>query len=113
MPVRVDRTFEPSSRYCFDLGECSLANGYAQLDTGKDAHYYGTWINPFLLRIVCYCEGDVTRTQTDSAAELIEEVRRIKQWNEDNGHRFIGIDPGFNQRIAEAFRQVGLGEFLS
>ena len=48
-------------RYQFDWGECSTANGYAQVDTKQDAWYYGTWANPETFTIVSYAEGSSER----------------------------------------------------
>ena len=45
-----ETSFEPSDRYQFDSGECSAANGYAQIDTGQDAWYFGQWANPHDLK---------------------------------------------------------------
>lgn len=41
--MKTIRTFAPGERYDFDFGECSYANGWAQIDTRQDASYYGTW----------------------------------------------------------------------
>jgi hypothetical protein len=40
------RGFEMTNRYTFDFGTCSPQNGFAQVDTGQDAYYFGTWANP-------------------------------------------------------------------
>ena len=32
-------------RYYFDGQACRSENGWAQVDTDQDAHYFGTWAN--------------------------------------------------------------------
>lgn len=97
--IHIQRGFNPSDRYTYDFGQCTTGNGWAQIDTSQDASYFGTWINPELRQILCYCEGDVTVQTADTDTELVDEVMRIKTWNEEQGHRFLGIDPGFNEAL--------------
>lgn len=99
-------------RYAFDFDVCSIARGYAQVDTSQDAWYYGTWANPFEKKIVSYCEGDITVQQCESPQEFVEEIRAIRDWNVENGHKFLGIDPGFNPDLRKEFVALGLLEFL-
>jgi len=106
------RSFEPANRYKYDFGACTSGKGFAQIDTSQDASYYGTWANPFDLIIISYCEGDVTIQKTDIAKEFVDEIFKIKSWNDEYGHRFIGIDPGFNVELKNRFVELGLGEFL-
>ncbi len=87
-------------------------NGFAQVDTGQDASYYGTWASPSKLAIVNYVEGDVITTIADNSTEFVEEMRKLKAWNEESGHGFKGIDPGFNEPLAEEFKALGLGDML-
>ena len=104
--------FQPSDRYTYDFGCCSVSKGFAQVDTSQDASYYGTWANPEKLQILCYCEGDVTLRTADSPEEFAEALLEMKAWNEESGHRFIGIDTGCNDALSERFRSIGLGEML-
>ena len=104
--------FAPGDRYRYDVGLCSTKNGFAQIDTSQDAWYFGTWANPERLMIVCYCEGDVTIQTADTPAEFVAELHKLKQWNEENGHRFIGIDPGFNEVLKKGFCDIGLADML-
>jgi len=110
--MKTTREFVPADRYRYDLGPCSIKNGFAQVDTDQDAWYFGTWANPEKLVIFCYCEGDTTFQQAESADEFVAEMRKIEQWNKEQGHRFIGVDPGFNEALAEGFRALGLGDML-
>ena len=105
-------SLEYGDRYVFDFDTCTTHNGFAQVDTEQDAWYYGTWANPFTRQIVSYCEGDVTVQQCESPQEFVAEIRKIKQWNEDSGFRFIGIDPGFNSNLQKKFVALGLLDLL-
>lgn len=110
--MKTQTSFRSLDRYYFDFEECSYDNGFAQVDTGQDAWYFGTWANPETLTIVCYCEGDVTRRTADDEAEFAAELREIKSWNEQHGHGFKGIDPGFGQEMRTRFEQLGVGDLL-
>lgn len=110
--MKTTRSFEMADRYIYDLGVCSIKRGFAQVDTSQDASYFGTWANPSKWAIVCYCEGDVTLQQADSAEEFVSAIRELKQWNEENGHKFYGIDPGFIEALADGFKVLGLGDLL-
>jgi hypothetical protein len=104
--------FCPADRYVYDFGLCSSKNGFAQIDTSQDASYFGTWANPKKLIIFNYCEGDCYTTICHTPAEFVAEIRDIKAWNEENGHRFIGIDPGLHEENIEAWKVIGLGDLL-
>jgi len=110
--MKTTREFAPADRYVYDFGLCSGRNGFAQIDTSQDASYYGTWANPARLMIVSYCEGDVTTQVAENQAEFVEEIRKIKAWNEEVGMRFIGIDPGLNEALAAKFCDLGLSDLL-
>lgn len=104
--------YQSGDRYIYDFDKCSTAKGFAQVDTSQDASYFGTWANPFTLTVINYCEGDVYTCQCDTPEEFKQELQKIKKWNEENGHRFIGIDPGFNAELKARFIAIGLDEFL-
>lgn len=117
MTVKVTSLHEHSSRYTFDMGLCSVKNGYAQVDSGQDAWYYGTWANPTERKIVCYCEGDIDITECDTDEEFYGAMRRLVEWNIMHGFslrngKVIGIDPGFSNTLKQAFVDVGLGDLL-
>jgi len=101
-----------TDRYAFDLGQCSIKNGFAQVDTEQDASYYGTWANPHKLVIVNYLEGDIIIKQADNINEFVEEIKAIKTWNEENGWRFMGIDPGLGEDLKQRFVDIGLKDLL-
>jgi len=111
--VNTVRSFEADyDRYRFDFGHCTAARGFAQVDTSQDAWYYGTWANPHRLMIVSYAEGDVTIQTADTPEEFAAELRRIRAWNDEQGHEFLGIDPGFNDTLRARFCEIGLAELL-
>jgi len=110
--MKIERYFKPADRYFFDFGMCAPAKGFAQVDTEQDAAYYGTWANPFTLSIVSYCEGDVCISTADNTDEFVDEIRKIKDWNEKGGWRFGGIDPGFNDKLRYRFIELGLSDLL-
>ena len=102
-------SFAGGSRYYFDFGDCSLSNGFAQIDTEQDAEYFGMWANPFSLTIVSYIEGDVYRTTCDNEEEFIEEIKKIAKFHSTD---FRGIDCGTIDKIEERFKELGLEEYL-
>ena len=110
---KIERGFMlEGSRYFFDGGQCASSRGWAQVDTGQDASYYGTWANPFEFKTICYCEGDIITVTLDTAAEFVTEIWAMKLWNEKQGWNFYGIDPGFNQELTAQFESLGLGSML-
>ena len=99
-------------RYAFDFDICSRAKGYAQVDTGQDAWYFGTWAHPTRLIIVTYMEGDIRIQHADTPDEFVAEIRKIHDWNEKHGHGFKGIDPLMDKGIKDAFIELGLADLL-
>jgi len=101
-------------RYAFDWGMCSMARGWAQIDTEQDASYFGTWANPFERKLFSYVEGDVCLTLCDTDQEFVNEILRIKAWHDETGWKFLGIDPGVNHDnpLGAAFKRMGLGQWL-
>ena len=110
--MKIDRFFESTDRYKFDFSLCTPEKGYAQVDTGQDAWYFGTWANPTELKIVNYCEGDVTIQTAETDVEFASAIREIQIWNNLQGWKFIGIDPMLREEIANEFKRVGLGDLL-
>lgn len=117
--TKIHRSTSPfNSRYAYDTGECSQSNGFAQLDTGQDASYYGTWANPTTFTIVNFCEGDLYRTTCDTPEEFVRGIREIYEWNVARGWVQEGkgfIDPGYPtdwavNPIYKAFEDLGIGE---
>lgn len=111
MSITIQRSFESTERYAFDFGACSYKNGWAQVDTKQDAPYYGTWTNPTTFKIFSYCEGDCTITNCDTPEEYCAEVRRLADWNKDNGY-WKGIDAGFPGPLVDRFHALGLADLL-
>ena len=107
--MKTIRDFAPSDRYLYDFGRCSVSNGFAQVDTSQDAHYFGTWANPEKLQVICYCEGDVTVETAETKEEFVQALRRLKDWPY---HEFKGIDPMENKALTERFKDLGLGDLL-
>ncbi len=101
-----------ATRYKYDFGQCSVENGWAQVDTGQDASYFGTWINPTLRQTLCYCEGDATICQFDTDAELVAEMSHTREWLDENGSGFKGIDPGFSETLKARLISAGLASYL-
>ena len=111
--MKTIREFNPMlNRYAYDFGKCSFKNGFAQVDTSQDASYFGTWANPETLTVITYAEGDTTIRIAETTEEFVEELQTIKKWNEDNGYKFLGIDPGCGGKLKESFQSIGLGELL-
>ena len=101
-------SFHPNGdRYILDMGECSTAKGFAQVDTDQDAWYFGTWANPKTLRVVQYCEGDLSIYDCETPEEFVSWLIEMSE-----AEYFKGIDPMMNKTIEEEFQALGLGRFL-
>jgi hypothetical protein len=106
--MKLVRSFvDDTTRYDYDLGECSIANGWAQVDTSQDASYYGAWINPVKREFLRFAEGDVDHYTFDSDERMVEFVSNFK-----DGGRFLGIDPGLGSVLRAECIAHGLGPFL-
>lgn len=112
MARQIIRDFCPADRYLYDFKLCTTDKGWAQVDTSQDASYFGQWVNPIKREIFAYVEGDLILTRVDTDAELQTEFAEMKRWNEDQGHRFMGIDPGFNTELRANLMSAGLGGYL-
>lgn len=112
MAIEIKRDFSPADRYLYDFSVCSIDKGWAQIDTSQDASYFGQWINPTKRLIFCYCEGDCILTKCDTDAELEAEMSKMRSWNKQQGHRFLGIDPGFNESLKASLVLAGLGGYF-
>jgi hypothetical protein len=105
------REFSPADRYLYDFGTCSTRNGWAQIDTRQDAHYFGQWINPQRRQIFSYAEGDTCLTTCDNDAELLAEMQHIRDFHNEHD-KFLGVDPGFNEQLRLDLIAAGLGDFF-
>ena len=110
--MKTVRKFMPTDRYIYDFKLCTIGKVFAQFDTSQDARYYVTWASPKKIMIVCYAEGDVIIQTADNIQEFTDEILKIKAWNNENGLRFIGIDPGFNEELKNDFINAGLSDLL-
>src|SRR5678809_1577262 len=108
----ITRSFCPADRYLYDFKLCTIEKGWAQIDTSQDASYFGQWVNPLKREIFAYIEGDLVLTKVDSYQELQAEIAEMQRWNEEQGHRFIGIDPGFSPQLRQELSDAGLGGYL-
>ena len=97
-----------TDRYAFDMGQCSMSNGFAQVDTTQDAPYFGIWANPFSFIVITYAEGDITTEECASKEEFIELLGTVKEFYE-----FKGIDCGWtHNKIDTKFEDLGLKDLL-
>ena len=111
--MKTIRDFKPlSDRYSFDVGACSYANGFAQIDTRQDGAHFGTWGAPATRTIVNFCEGDVTTTVCETDAEFAEQLRELARWNAEAGYGPMKIDPGFDDGLRQAFENLGVADLL-
>ena len=105
--------FMPSGdRYHFDFGECSADNGYAQVDTPQDAHYFGIWTNPFDFVVITYAEGDINRDTAENAEEYTAYLRKLHAAYEKMGTPIRGIDPMLRDNLRDRFVELGLTDLL-
>ena len=111
--MKILRDFKPlSDRYSYDFGPCAYANGFAQIDTRQDAWYFGTWCAPTTRTIVNFCEGDVTTTVCETIAEFTAQLRELARWNDEQGYGPMKIDPGLDDRMSQAFENLGIADLL-
>ena len=106
--MRVQTSFANTDRYVFDFKLCKAKDGYAQLDTTEDAHYFGNWVNFKKFEIVSYCEGDITVTNCDNKEEFIKELKRTVDFYKFNQETFKGIDLMCNENIINDFNNLKL-----
>lgn len=106
------RTFNSQGdRYVYDWGLCSSRNGWAQVDTKQDASYFGIWTNPTAFKIFQYTEGDEYLTTCENAEEYKTELLALIDWQKQAGY-WKGIDAGFDDKLKQAFVDLGLSEYL-
>jgi hypothetical protein len=94
-------------RYLYDFTHCTSSKGWAQLDDGQDAWYYGQWANPFKLWYVSFIEGDFTMQRAETEEEFIELIRSVAKMDS-----FKGIDGMCNDALIKRFTELGLGDLL-
>lgn len=109
--MQTESFFIDGDRYMFDFGDCSFKNGFSQLDTSQDSSYFGMWANPFILKIVSYCEGDVSIDTCDNDEEFIKRIKEIKAYYNDVGYSF-SIDPGLSKTNIKRWKELGLSDLI-
>lgn len=103
--MKISRGFEiDTDRYRYDF---NILCKWAQIDTSQDASYFGQWACPFELKYFSYCEGDTTLVEFDSPEELIKYIEAIKTWNDEQGHKFLGVDPGLDPVKRAKWIEIG------
>lgn len=109
--IKRKRDFCSADRYVYDFTYCTVAKGWAQVDTKEDAHYYGTWANPEKGFIFNYAEGDLSLTMCDTPQEFVAEMRSLQDWAQKQGI-WKGVDCGLSANLEAWFRLMGLGDLL-
>jgi len=110
--MQIEKSFIDGDRYMFDFSLIPTKK-WGQVDTDQDAWFYGTWANPFELKIISYTEGDVCKIKCETEDEFREEFEKIKKHEADRGSRRPPrIDPGFNEELKQKFIEVCLEKFL-
>jgi hypothetical protein len=110
--MKVEQSFvADGDRYAFDFELCHFKKGWAQVDSGQDASYYGNWANPAQRKLVSYCEGDVTIKSADTDEEFVAEVRALVDWMRENTGSGM-IDGMCEPEIIGAFERLGLADLL-
>lgn len=101
-------------RYPFDLRICTYADGWAQVDTEQDAHYFGQWVNPWKRRFASYVEGDCKLVEFETDAELADHLRELDTWNQEQGFRPVKVDMGLSRRqeFTDRFNELGLAGMI-
>ena len=105
---------ENGDRYAFDFKRCPYEKGWCQVDTTRDAWYFGQWANPESLKIVEYCEGDVTVQECESPEEFTEAMEELHKF-ESEGGRWLGVDSGIGKigvKMEAAWRRLGLSRLF-
>ena len=79
----VYRGFFPTERYKWDFDEEFRGDGWMQYDTEQDAHYFGMWVNPKLLSMFTYAEGDHTLVVCPDVAAYNEKIKGMNEFYTD------------------------------
>lgn len=82
----IKRSWLPTERYRWDFSEKFRNDGWEQYDTDQDAWYFGVWVNPKLLQIQSYAEGDITLVTCPDVAHYNAEIQSM---NEFYGEGFV------------------------
>lgn len=110
--MRTQKLFDgEGDRYQFDFKLCTAAKGWAQIDSGHDASYYGNWANPTRRKIVSFCEGDVTIRTAETEDEFVTALREAVRWNQEHTGKGA-IDAMCNADLISAFERIGCADLL-
>lgn len=60
-----------------------LSEGWYQYDTSQDAWYFGCWVNPELLAVLTYAEGDITWLQCPDADAYQGQLKAMGEFYEN------------------------------
>lgn len=99
-----------NERYYYDCGPCSLAKGWAQIDTDQDAYYFGAWANPVELKIFTFSEGDTAMAEYPDTSSFAAALRQWLASCSQLGRRYM-VDPG-RRSLAAAFVQRGAADCI-
>ena len=108
----VIRDFCPGDRYVYDFTLCKPSDGWAQIDTGQCASYFGEWANPELRWIFSYIEGDLVLVKCASNEAFVRELREKARWNDEHGWGPMKIDGMCRPEIINRFKTLGLEDLL-
>jgi len=76
----VCRSFFSTERYRWDFDEMFREDGWMQYDTNQDASYFGVWVNPKLLSVFTYAEGDLTLVVCPDAAAYNKKIEEMNEF---------------------------------
>ena len=79
----VDTFHSMIDRYGFDVRHCAPGDGWEQYDTSQDAWYYGVWVRLATRESVCYCEGDITHSQSPTDEVFRAELAAMEEFHGD------------------------------
>lgn len=60
------------------------SQGWVRYPSRQDAWYFGQWINPITMEILCYCEGDATMVRCETKDQFRAELKEMAS--------FYGVD---------------------
>ena len=108
--MREQRTHEQGDRYVFDW-LLKPKDGWAQIDTGSDASYFGQWANPVTKEFISYCEGDIYKADQMTDEEFSDTIKQVVAFHERMGD-WKGIDGMCCAPIIEKFSELGLSSYM-
>lgn len=110
MTINKTHEFEEGTRYVYD--NFLLDRGFAQIDTGSDASYFGNWASPSERIMFTFAEGDCYTTTATTDEEFVQLIKECVEWHNEYGDGFKGIDPGLSEERKQEWIDIGLQEYL-